>query len=277
MSLANIAYSTTLTWANPLLPSLEKQIDTPLFGERPVEMGMRGLHDELIKRVRDVDVYKDLFPKAFPKDSDPFTVLNVKRAIASFERRLISGNSPYDQAVYGGKKDALSDAARRGMKLFASEKFECFHCHVGFNFQDAVFYEGKEPNRNLFHNTGLYNIGGKGLYPDENTGVHHITGEPSDMGRFRAPTLRNIEVTAPYMHDGSIKTLSDVLDHYAAGGRTIKSGPHAGVGADNPHKSFFIIGFEMTESERSDMIAFLKSLTDKTFLTDPALSDPWKK
>lgn len=90
------------------------------------------------------------------------------------------------------------------------------------------------------------------------------------------PTLRNIALTAPYMHDGSVRTLDEVLDHYAAGGRTIRKRPDAGVGADNPNKSFFLQGFEFTTEERKNLIEFLKSLTDPSVLTDPALSDPWK-
>jgi len=96
------------------------------------------------------------------------------------------------------------------------------------------------------------------------------------MGRFKAPTLRNIAVTAPYMHDGSIATLSAVLDHYAAGGRTVQDGPNAGIGSSSPLKSNFVRGFRMTEDERSDLLAFLESLTDPAFLDDPAHADPWR-
>jgi cytochrome c peroxidase len=95
------------------------------------------------------------------------------------------------------------------------------------------------------------------------------------MGKFRAPTLRNIALTAPYFHDGSAATLDEVIDHYAAGGRTIASGPHAGVGSQNPYKSSFLIGFSLTPAERADLRAFLESLTDQAFITDPRFSDPW--
>jgi cytochrome c peroxidase len=127
-----------------------------------------------------------------------------------------------------------------------------------------------------FHNTGLYNIDGKGAFPAGNTGLMEHTGRPDDMGRFKAPTLRNIAVTGPYMHDGSIATLDGVIDHYAAGGRTIVSGPDAGVGRNNPFKSSFVPGFTLSAQERADLMAFLHSLTDTRFLTDPRLSDPWK-
>jgi cytochrome c peroxidase len=127
----------------------------------------------------------------------------------------------------------------------------------------------------MFHNTGLYNIGGTGAYPPDNQGIYAFTHVDGDMGRFRAPTLRNIAKTAPYMHDGSIPDLDGVIDHYAAGGRTITSGPYAGVGSASPYKSELIKGFTLTTDERSDLRAFLESLTDDALLGDPAFADPW--
>jgi len=126
-----------------------------------------------------------------------------------------------------------------------------------------------------FFNTGLYNIDGTGGCPVTNVGLYEFTGDPRDMGRFRAPTLKNIAVTSPYMHDGSIATLDEVIDHYAAGGRTVADGTRAGVGSESPIRSEFMVGFELTDQERSDLIAFLESLTDSTFLTDPRFADPW--
>jgi len=274
MSLANVAYATALTWANPVLLDLEHQIAVPLFGAEPVELGLRGREDELLTRLREVPRYQELFAAAFPEEAEPISLNSMTRALACFERRLLSGESPYDRYV-AGDAAAISESARRGAALFNGEKLECFHCHAGFNFQDSVAYEGKPPRNSLFHNTGLYNIDGKGAYPPGNTGLHEFTSVAADMGRFRVPTLRNIAVTAPYMHDGSIATLDEVLDHYAAGGRTIAEGPYAGVGRDNPYKSSFIRGFELSEQERADVLAFLESLTDEHFLTDPELADPW--
>ena len=105
--------------------------------------------------------------------------------------------------------------------------------------------------------------------------MFELTGVARDMGRFRAPTLRNVAVTAPYMHDGSIATLQAVVRFYADGGRNITSGPDAGDGRLNPNKSALIDRITLTPRERSDLVAFLKTLTDRTFLTDPALSDPF--
>jgi cytochrome c peroxidase len=126
-----------------------------------------------------------------------------------------------------------------------------------------------------FHNTGLYNLDGEGAYPEGNRGLYEITFEPGDMGRFRAPSLRNVAVTAPYMHDGSIATLSEVVDHYARGGRLVAEGPFAGDGAESPLKSEFVQGFELAETEKADLVAFLEALTDPDFLANPAFSNPW--
>ena len=125
-----------------------------------------------------------------------------------------------------------------------------------------------------FHNTGLYNIDGNGNYPPPNTGINEITQEPDDMGRFKVPSLRNVALTAPYMHDGSVATLQEAIAHYQAGGRTISEGKWAGIGSQNPYKSGFIKGFEIAESEINDLIEFLNSLTDEEFITNPAYSDP---
>ena len=277
MSIVNVAYYSTLTWANPLVSELENQALLPMFGENPVELGLAGMDQELLSRLGAEPLYTDLFPKAFPEAEKALTLETITKAIAAFERSIVSYRSPYDRFTYEGDESALSASAKRGYDLFFSEKLECFHCHGTFNFSDSVTYEGKQLTEKMFHNTGLYNIGGTGAYPEDNTGVMAITGNPDDMGRFRAPSLRNIALTAPYMHDGSIATLDEVLDHYAAGGRTIESGPYAGVGSQNPGKSELINGFELTAEERADVLAFLESLTDEELTKDPRFSDPWKE
>jgi cytochrome c peroxidase len=275
MSLANVAYSPVLTWSNPLLHSLERQVIVPLLGQEPVEMGMAGRDEELIRRLRDEPKYPPLFKAAFPETQGAISLNAVTRALASFQRTLISARSPYDRYRYEGDVRAISESAIRGEALFFSERLECHHCHGNFNLNDSVIHERNRIGEVAFHNTGLYNVDGKGAYPDENVGIQEHTGRAQDMGRFRAPTLRNIAVTAPYMHDGSIATLDEVIDHYAAGGRTIKGGPHAGLGRNNPLKSSFVPGFELTTEERADLLAFLHSLTDREFLTDPRFADPW--
>jgi cytochrome c peroxidase len=272
MALANVAYSPVLTWANPNVRTLEQQALLPMFGETPVELGLAGKEQELIARLGSDTLYQRLFPDAF-SDSSAISVRNVTRAIAAFERTIVSGTSPYDRYL-AGEKAAISPSAVRGAALFFSEKLECFHCHGGFNFTNTVDYKGKGFLEIEFHNTGLYNIGGKGNYPADNAGIREHTGKPDDMGKFKAPSLRNIALTAPYMHDGSIRTLGQVLSHYAAGGRAIAHGPNAGVGSRNPFKSSFVKGFTLASGERRDVLAFLHSLTDSAFIADPRYADP---
>ena len=275
MSLANVAYNPVQTWAHPLLESLEEQALIPLFGEEPVELGLAGREDVLLERLESDERYPDWFRSAFP-DADPaVSVPNVVKALAAFQRSLISAGSPYDRYVYRDEVDALSDSALRGLDLFFGERLECFHCHGGFNFTANVEHDGTAFREVSFQNNGLYNVDGLGSYPASDTGVHEITLRPSDMGKFRAPSLRNIMVTAPYMHDGSLATIDDVIDHYARGGTLTPTGPKAGDGAESPLRSGFVSGFELTEQERADLKAFLHALTDEAFLENPEFSDPF--
>ncbi|HTS30643.1 MAG TPA: di-heme enzyme [Bryobacteraceae bacterium] len=275
MSLVNVAYSPVLTWANPLVRTLEAQALVPLFGENPIELGMVGKETLLLDRLKSDARYRKWFPAAFPSEADPFTIRAVTQAIASFERTILSGDSPYDRYRNGDDPGAISESARRGEALFFSERLECFHCHGGFNFTGTVDYLDKGFAEVEFHNTGLYNLKGKFSYPAPNLGLYDFTHQEEDVGKFKAPTLRNIALTAPYMHDGSIRTLEEAVDHYRAGGRTIAGGAYAGVGSENPNKSEFVKPFELSASEKDDLLAFLRSLTDRSILTDPGLSDPF--
>ncbi|MEW6272313.1 MAG: cytochrome c peroxidase, partial [Thermodesulfobacteriota bacterium] len=188
--LGNVAYASTLTWMNPLLVRLEEQMLIPLFGREPVELGLGGREDVLLQRLRDDARYRELFASAFPEAADPITVANLTKAIAAFERTLISGSSPYDRYVYQGEDGALSEAARRGMSLFFSEMLECDDCHGGLNFASALTHEGNPRDAAPFENNGLYNVGGTGGYPEPNTGLFAFTGDERDMGRMNAARCR---------------------------------------------------------------------------------------
>lgn len=272
--LANVVYNATLTWANPSLVTLEKQMETPLFGDDPVEMGVNdGNRAEVLARLMGDADYPSRFAAAFPGEGAPMTWPNVIAAISAFQRTLISGNSRYDRFLRSELQLAANE--ERGRLLFFGEKAECFHCHGSFNFNDQVVHAGSRVVETPFHNTGLYNIDGLGGFPYPNRGVFELTGRAADMGAFRAPSLRNVEVSAPYMHDGSVESLEAVLDFYAAGGRVIASGPHAGDGRRNPYKSDLIAQIQLNEAEKADLIAFLKTLTDHDFLTHPDFSDPF--
>lgn len=262
MSLVNVGYNARLTWSNPLVDSLEHQAMLPMFGEQPVEMGLSGHEQETLAKIAADPKSKAMFAAAFPNQRDPVTIENITKAIASFERTIVSTDAPFDRYMRGDQS-ALSPAAQRGMELFYSERLECFHCHGGFNFSDSTRHGEYDPTALPYHNTGLYDLDGRGSYPKGNAGAYDISGDPRDMGRFRAPTLRNIAVTAPYMHDGGIATLEGVLDHYAAGGR-----------ARSRLTSEFVPGFILSPMEKADVIAFLESLTDQSVLTDPRFGPP---
>ena len=235
-TLTNVAYNPTLLF-DGYLPTLEMQILVPIqehaeFNFNIVEIGKRLLKNpEYVQRSW----------AAYQREPNPFV---ITRAISSFERTLISGNSRYDQYMNGALKQ-LNRSEIRGMSLFFNE-LACASCHGGFNFTD---FSTK--------NNGLYTV-----YAD--SGRARATHLPEDKDVFKVPTLRNIELTAPYMHDGSMATLEEVVEHYMSGGKA------------HPNKSELIKPFALTKREKADLIAFLKSLTDDSFITNPAFSNPFK-
>ena len=312
MSLVNVAYAGALTWSNPNLHSLEEQALIPMLSEHPVELGLRGRETSFLRQLRADAVYRALFHKAFPEDREPFSLSNVAKALAVFERTIISARSPYDRYHFGGDRGAITDSAQRGEAIFFGDVVAgCFRCHSGFNFSDATVYAGRgnatvyagrgdatiyesrgnatiyesrgnatvyESRGNApieFHNTALYNIPGTFPYPWPNLGIYGQTRKRADVGKFKTPSLRNVALTAPYMHDGSVATLEEVLDHYAAGGRTISAGPYAGRGHDNPNRDARMTGIALTQQNRQDLLAFLRSLTDVQLTCDPRFSNPW--
>lgn len=273
MSLVNVAYAAALTWSNSTLTRLEDQALVPMYGEHPVELGL-DRSDRWIDPLRQDATYQRLFREAFPSERDPITRDTLVKAVAAFERALVSARSPYDRYHFERDDNAISDAAKRGETLFHSRPLSCFMCHGGVHFSGSM---GSHPRSAPveFHNTGLYNLSGLLSYPPENAGLYEVTRDPKDVGRFKAPTLRNIAVTAPYMHDGSVATLEDAIEHYAAGGRTVQAGPYRGVGRDNPNKSASIRGFTIAPDQRADLVAFLQTLTDQALLEDPRFGNPW--
>ena len=260
MSLTNVAYNVTYGWADPSLRTLEQQMAVPMFNEHPIELGIKGHEAEILARLAADRQLATDFQAAFPADRPAITLTTVVKAIATFERTLLSADSPFDRYLYRDDKRAMTAAALRGKDLFFSNRLRCSECHASFNLSGPVTFEKATPVTAVFHNTGLYDTDSRGSYPRTDRGLFDVTNQPPDMGRFRAPTLRNVAVTAPYMHDGSIPTLRAAVAHYASGG------------VASPLKSDRIKGFRLTPAQTSDLIAFLESLTDRGFLTNPAFA-----
>jgi len=229
-SLANLAYNTSFFWDGGV-PTLEQQVVVPIMN--PLEMDMTV--GEVVAIIAADPGYTDLFRRAY--DTLPSSA-TLTRAIASFVRTMVSSNSRYDR--FGrGDKGAMNEQEQRGMRLFFGEKADCFHCHLGFNFTN-----------NSFRNNGLY-----AEYAD--SGRMLVTENPIDLGKFKVPSLRNVALTAPYMHDGSLATLEDVLAHYVAGGKV------------NMNIDPLMHPLNLDEQEQADLIAFLKTLTDEEFINNP--------
>lgn len=262
MSLANVAYNPAFTWGSDKVRSLEAQMRQPLFNQHPVEMGLEADGAAAVNALSADEIYRAQFTASFPGQSQPISMEHIIEAIASFERTLISGRSPFDRYVFDDEHTALSASAKRGMALFYSTRVGCAQCHSGINFSGAIIYEGHTRVRALFANTGLYDLDARGAYPSSDRGLMEVTHRPVDMGRFKVPTLRNVALTAPYMHDGSLPTLESVLDHYTRGGHK------------NPLQDSRVRPFLLSPSERTDLIEFLNSLTDREFVENPEFSAP---
>lgn len=278
-SLTNTGYYTSYSWANPSLGTLESFIERPITNDDPIELGVDTNEKmyEVLERFSSDEKYKELFTKAYPNEQNPYTLKNIVYALASFSRTLNSFNSPFDK-YQRGDKTAMSESAIRGMNIFNGENGECFHCHEGVSssFSDSTADEKSFTSSQFFHNIGLYNINGDGSYPEFNQGLFEVTQKVSDKGRFKAPTLRNIELTAPYMHDGSMATLEDIIDLHSNGGRNVTTGVNRGDGTQNPYLDSDIAPRNFTEAEKADLVAFLKSLTDQEFITNSKIANPFE-
>lgn len=269
--LANAFYQSTLTWANHGLLELEDQLKVPIRGDNPVELGVSdGLVDEVLARFDSDRQYVELFETAFPDSPSGVTLDKIVFSLASFCRTLVSSGSAYDRYL-AGDKSALTDSQRRGLALFQGERLECFHCHSGVNLTVSYRDANTTPDRIRypFFNNGLYSLDDIGSYPPADQGLYDVTLDDGDRGLFRPPSLRNVALTPPYMHDGSIATLKQVLEHYAAGGTVTESGPNAGDGRTSPRKSGLIRGFQLSDEELTDVLAFFDALTDEDFITNP--------
>ena len=281
--LSNAGYHGRLGWANNLLSNLELQAAVPILSETgPGSITELGFQDQHLERFRTDAAYPALFQRAFGVSPGELSLDHVQRALSSFQRTLLSFESGFDRYMRG--EETLSPEAIRGAELFNGEKTECFHCHGGFNFADSSFHATAPQERVLYHNNGLYAQDDYAAFAVGERGLYDVTLKVADEGRFRAPSLRNLGYSFPYMHDGSIacdpalagdrlacarNALGKVLDHYMSGGKQDSLG--------NVHPTVdgtLIRPFTLTAQERSDMIEFLLSLDDANFTTNPAYSNP---
>ena len=260
-TLLNCAYATSFGWADPSITTLEAQHRVPMDNHHPVELGLDQVLAERLAELNADQHVAALQHAAFGDANAALDLDQVVKALASYVRTLIAADSAFDRYLYWD--EALPAPAQRGMRLFFSERVNCALCHASFNLSGPIHQQDFPAAQPVFHNTGLYNLNGSGAYPD--SGVMAHTDKPTDMGAFRAPTLRNVAVTAPYMHDGSIATLPEVIDFYAAGGRNIENGPFAGDGRLNPFKRKEIHALDLSAQDKADLVAFLESLTDSRY------------
>lgn len=283
-TVVNAAYMSRLFW-DGRSPDLEDQAQHPIVN--PVEMGLKN-HDPVLKIVRSDPEYKASFKTVFNKSDKQVTMREVKQAIASFERTVISGNSPFDRWRYGNDKAAMNPAQIRGFQVFVGQG-RCISCHVVEQTQ-ALFTDNK------FHNIGIGinsiqkdvpRLAGEFLkakaegtdvdvavLTDEKVselGRFAVTEEFEELGAFKTPTLRNIAVTAPYMHDGSLKTLKDVVIHYDNGGITKKTD------RVNDFLSGGIRPLNLSKQQISDLVAFMEALTSPEYTKTPMASKKSKK
>ncbi|MDI9320566.1 MAG: cytochrome c peroxidase [Phycisphaerales bacterium] len=229
-TLTNIAYHPYYTRAGGV-PTLEMQVLVPIQEHNEFNTNILDIVDKLKKD----SFYAQQARAAYNREIDAFV---ITRALSNFERSLISGNADYDNYIFQNKKTAMSENAIRGIALFNSARTNCSKCHSGFNFTNYSF-----------ENNGIYSN-------SADSGRMRLTKDESDRDKYKVPTLRNVALTAPYMHDGSYKTLEAVIANYNSGGIIHKN------------KSELIKPLGLSSEEEKDLIAFLKALTDNTFINN---------
>lgn len=229
-SLANVGYHPYLLREGSV-PTLEMQVLVPIQEHNEFNHNIVKIVEEL----KEDSVYVQMSFNAYEREVDGFV---ITRALSTFQRTMVSGNSAYDKYTYQGNQSALNSSEKRGMELFFSSRTNCSSCHGGFNFTNYSF-----------ENNGLDSI-----YADN--GRFRLTNDSADEALFKVPSLRNVGFTAPYMHDGRFSTLEAVIEHYNHGGENHK------------HKSSLIQPLTLSQAEKDQLLAFLNSLTDYSFIND---------
>lgn len=254
-------------WANPTAIDYRTQMKRPLYGKHPIELGLDNHWESFSRYVGNTAVYQSLL-KEITKNG-VLTKELLEACIEAYLEKLQSRNAPFDQYI-GGDKEALDASAQRGFRLFTSKELKCVQCHMPPDFTKLTESKLLEE---VFVNIGLYNFNNE--YPAKDRGIMEYTHKKQDNGKFRIPSLRNVALTAPYMHDGSVETLPEVIDIYANGGRGDVGDKLYGNGPTNTMKHKFISGFKISDQEKSDLVVFLQSLTDTTYLQNKMFLNPF--
>jgi cytochrome c peroxidase len=264
-TLINLSDNKLFNWAHPNITSLQQQSSIPLFGKSPVEMGMDSGSLKQLEFILSDKQYTSILKNSTQNINWKF----VQNAIAAYVKTFKFYNSKYDK--YLSKKIQLSQAEKRGMDVFFNDGNKCIRCHGGKDF-DAP----KNPDMYIYQNIGLYNVGEKNNYGNNDNGAFDVNNDTTDIGRFKIPSLRNIAITAPYFHDGTAKSLDEVIQHYNNGGRVINVGINKGDGREHPNKHPMIGAIELSSNEATFLIAFLKTLTDTSYLKNKLYQNPFK-
>lgn len=254
--LMNVSKFKVFDWSHPLTNSLKEQLKRPLFAEHPLELGLHQHWPEFLQILNSDPGYTALWSQAFGSVARIDDTSKIIDCLIYYLNTLQSDSSPYDRWM-SGDSSIISASAQRGRQLFFSDRLNCSKCHGGLYFSNATLSANPD---SIFFNTGLYEH-----YPVDDPGLIATTKVRGDEGRFRVPSLRNVALTWPYMHDGSINNLYDVIAMYSRGGRILSSGPNAGDGAKHPNRHPLIKGFYLTTAEQHDLVAFLETLTDSVF------------
>jgi cytochrome c peroxidase len=268
-ALFNLAHLKYYTAADSTLHSVLQQMDNPLFNDHPAEMGLRGNEDLILKKIKADTLYQQLF-KVLTQE---ITLNTIRANISAFILSLQSTNAAYDKFM-NGDTTALTASQKHGLQLFFSPALKCASCHGGINFSSPTV-TNKKGDTLYYFNTGIYNLDTAGAYPAYDQGLYQLTKNNNDRGAFRVPSLRNLAFTAPYYHDGSAADLNEVIENYERGGRKINEGIYKGNGAENKNKQALIAGFTITGLEKTDLVNFLFSLSDSSFINNPRYQNPF--
>ena len=267
-SLINSRYLKSYTYGDSSIRSFIQQMEGPMYSIHPLEMGIYGNIPMIMQRLKsDID-YRKLFLDAFGDSVTTFTIFNVQRAIAAYETTLTSTNAPIDLFLKDSIKYALNPSAQRGWRLFQSDSLACISCHPPPYF--SVSYG---TDKNIYFNIGLYDYD-INQNPSHDNGLYDVTCNELDRGRFRVPSLRNVEFTAPYMHDGSVNTLENVIDIYIKGGRITTYNNHVNNGIQSTTKDPRIQPHKLNDDDKRDLINFLYMLSDSSIFANNNFINP---